>query len=67
MNWLTRIFGRDHAADRIAQAQALRDDAARELVESRRVVRRVRAHADRNNFTERMAAGFAAYERGRRA
>jgi hypothetical protein len=62
MSWLTKIFGRDDP-DRLADAHAQRADAARDLSDSREVVSRVRAHDERNNFTKRMAAGFAAYER----
>jgi hypothetical protein len=62
MSWLTKIFGRDDP-DRLADARAQRSDAANDLRETREVVSRVRSHDERNNFTKRMAAGFAAYER----
>lgn len=62
MSWLAKIFSRDDPA-RIAEAHAQRADAARDLDETREVVGRVRSHDERNNFTKRMAAGFAAYER----
>lgn len=67
MSWLTKIFRHDDTETRMTEAHMQRDDAARDLAESREVVDRIRRHDERNNFTKRMAAGFAAYERdGRR-
>jgi hypothetical protein len=50
MSWLTRILGRDHAEERIADAHLQRADAARDLDETREVVRRVR-RLEQDNFT----------------
>lgn len=66
MNWLTKILGRDHAEERIAEAQAHRDEAARDLEESRELGLSLRRHDTRNHLTERMAAAFAMNERHRR-
>jgi hypothetical protein len=67
MSWLTKILGRDHAEERLADAQLERADAARDLSETREVVSRLRRY-EPDTFTKRMAAGFTAYEKdGRRA
>lgn len=64
MNWLTRLFTRDHEQDqRIASAQAQRSEAARELAEARELGSRLRGHTARNHFTERMAAAYERRER----
>lgn len=65
MNLLNKIFGRDHAKERIARAKSDRDEAARDLEESRRLGSSLRSHDSRNHLTERMAAAFAANERRR--
>jgi hypothetical protein len=62
MSWLTRILGRDNAEERLADAHLQRADAARDLDETREVVRRVRRQ-QQDSFTKHMAAGFAARER----
>lgn len=67
MNWLTKIFGRDDSADRIAQAQQQRDDAAHELDTTRELTARLRQHETRNHLTDRMRAAFLADERRRHA
>lgn len=63
MSWLTKILGRDNTEARLADARLQRDDAARELDESRELGARIRHHGEQNNFTKRMAAAFAAHER----
>jgi hypothetical protein len=62
MSWLTKILGRDHAEERLADAHLQRADAARDLSETREVVDRLRRH-EPDKFTRRMAAGFAAHDR----
>lgn len=57
MSWLTKILGRDHAAQRLAEAHSERDDAANDLRATREVVGRLRRH-EQDTFTRRMAAGF---------
>lgn len=63
MNWLTRLFTRDHEQDqRIATAEAQRVDAAEQLAEARELSARNRGHEQRNHFTERIAAVYARRE-----
>jgi hypothetical protein len=66
MNWLSRIFGRDHdQPQRQAQAEALRKEAADALKESRTLGRSYRAHIRRNHLTEGFAAAFEETRRRR--
>jgi hypothetical protein len=67
MKWLTRIFGRDDSAERIADAHAQRAEAAQDLADTRDLTARLRQHEQRNHLTERMRAAFYADERRRHA
>jgi hypothetical protein len=68
MNWINKIFGRDHADERIARAHSQREEAAQDLQESRKIGSSLRGHDTRNHLTERMQAAFEANQRhGRRA
>lgn len=66
MRWLNKIFGRDNAEERLADAHLQRVDAARDLHASREVVRRVHHHGERNHFGDRFQAAFYADDRRRR-
>lgn len=67
MKWLTKIFAPDDSAQRIADAHAERDRAAKDLADTRDLTARLRQHEQRNHLTERMRAAFYADERRRHA
>lgn len=67
MSWLHKIFSRDNAKERIANANQHREEAAQYLQESREVSSSLRGHEKRNHITDRMAAAFRAREDRRHA
>jgi hypothetical protein len=59
VTWLSRLIRRDREQDeRLATAEAQRDEAAKLLAESREVAKRNREHVKHNHFTDGFAAAF---------
>jgi hypothetical protein len=64
VSWWAKLIGRDHGQqERIASAEAQRDDAAAELAEVRYISARRRRWVRRNHITEGFAAAFERRER----